>query len=247
MAKGRNSSAASSSKRSGSGASKRGRGNHKSNPLNRRRYDELSEVERPESAIDEVDGEVNEENDDKKEKDIEIPVPVAIPKGTIPVSPADREIVEKNGLAVVECSWARLDDVPFGKIASPHERLLPYLVAANPVNYGKPWRLNCVEALAAAFYITGFDAYAERLLSAFGWGHSFYEVNKNLLDQYKQCNSAAEMTETQERILRDLEEAYNESRNAPDDDNDDLLVPNPNHQRHDEVEESDESESEENS
>lgn len=45
------------------------------------------------------------------------------PKGTLPVSPADRDIVAQNGLAVVECSWARLEDVPFGKIASPHERL----------------------------------------------------------------------------------------------------------------------------
>ncbi len=35
-----------------------------------------------------------------------------------------------------------------------------------------------MEALAAAFYITGFDAYAERLLSAFGWAESFYEVNR---------------------------------------------------------------------
>ncbi len=55
---------------------------------------------------------------------------------------------------------------------------VPYLIATNPVNYGKPWRLNCVEALAAAFYITGFDSYAERLLAAFGWGHSFWEVNR---------------------------------------------------------------------
>ncbi len=131
----------------------------------------------------------------------------ARPKGTQPVSPADRDIVAQNGVAVVECSWARLDEIPFGRIASPHERLceyclslltgacatdfqpvksrtheltaapVPYLVATNPVNYGKPWRLNCVEALAAAFYITGFDTYAERLLSGFGWGHTFWEVN----------------------------------------------------------------------
>jgi hypothetical protein len=87
-----------------------------------------------------------------------------------------------SGLAVVECSWARLDDVPFGKIKSPYERLcecgpfcsmtakltivVPFLIATNPVNYGKPWRLNCVEALAAGFYITGHDDWAELLYVA---------------------------------------------------------------------------------
>ena len=50
------------------------------------------------------------------------------PKGTMPVSPSDRDIVAANGLAVVECSWARLDDVPFNKIASPHERLCTHLL-----------------------------------------------------------------------------------------------------------------------
>jgi pre-rRNA-processing protein TSR3 len=55
---------------------------------------------------------------------------------------------------------------------------VPYLIATNPVNYGKPWRLNCVEALAAAFYITGFDSYAERLLEPFAWGGSFWSVNR---------------------------------------------------------------------
>ena len=77
------------------------------------------------------------------------------PKGVSVVCPNDREIVERAGVAVVECSWARLEEIPFHKIKSPHERLrisflsallafadivrctVPYLVAANPVNYGK--------------------------------------------------------------------------------------------------------------
>ncbi|PSR76269.1 hypothetical protein PHLCEN_2v8563 [Hermanssonia centrifuga] len=155
---------------------------------------------------------------------------VVSPKGKLVVSPSDREIVETHGLAVVECSWARLDEVPFGKIASPHERLLPYLIATNPVNYGKPWRLNCVEALAAAFYITGFDSYAERLLAAFGWGHSFWEVNRQFIVQYKTCNTAEEVSAMQEKILRDLETSYQESRQAHDNpEEDDWLAPNPNH------------------
>jgi ribosome biogenesis protein Tsr3 len=39
------------------------------------------------------------------------------------LSPADKELMDKGGLAVVECSWARLSEIPFSKIASPHERL----------------------------------------------------------------------------------------------------------------------------
>jgi pre-rRNA-processing protein TSR3 len=102
------------------------------------------------------------------------------PKGKLPIAPCDADIVDISGLAVVECSWARLEEVPFGKIKSPHERLckaicnwstyrktdtgqVPFLIATNPVNYGKPWRLNCVEALAAGFYITGHDDWAEIL------------------------------------------------------------------------------------
>jgi len=49
------------------------------------------------------------------------------PKATQVISPSDRDIILKGGLAVVECSWARLEDVPFRKIASPHERLCKLL------------------------------------------------------------------------------------------------------------------------
>jgi ribosome biogenesis protein Tsr3 len=55
--------------------------------------------------------------------------------------------------------------------------VVPYLVATNPVNYGKPWKLNCAEALAAIFYVTGFPDHGEALMSKFKWGHAFYKVN----------------------------------------------------------------------
>ena len=35
---------------------------------------------------------------------------------------------------------------------------MPYLIATNPTNYGKPWRLNCAEALAAAFTLRSYVA-----------------------------------------------------------------------------------------
>ncbi|KAG5641166.1 hypothetical protein DXG03_005863 [Asterophora parasitica] len=158
---------------------------------------------------------------------------VVSPKGTQVISPSDRDIILQGGLAVVECSWARLDDVPFGKIASPHERLLPYLLATNQTNYGKPWRLNCVEALAAAFYITGFDSYAEKLLSGFGWAASFYKVNRHFIERYKTCKTSEEVQAMQERIMEELEKNYAESRRQKElaaDEEEDLLFANPNHQ-----------------
>jgi hypothetical protein len=58
---------------------------------------------------------------------------------------------------------------------------VPFLIACNPVNYGKPWRLNCVEALAAGFYITGHDDWAELLCVVYAFRlHSFLDPRPTL-------------------------------------------------------------------
>ncbi|KAI9207604.1 uncharacterized protein BJ171DRAFT_278201 [Polychytrium aggregatum] len=126
---------------------------------------------------------------------------VMTPTGQKSVSPADKNILEQNGLCVVDCSWARIDEVPFDRIKSPHERLLPYLIAANPVNYGKPYKLNCAEALAAALFICGLDEYGHEVMSKFKWGHAFHELNEGLLERYKTCTDSADVVRVQNDFI----------------------------------------------
>jgi pre-rRNA-processing protein TSR3 len=128
------------------------------------------------------------------------------------ISPADRELMEQYGAAVVECSWARVKEVPWPKIGGKCERLLPYLVAANSVNYGKPWRLNCVEALGAAFYICGHPEWAEEVLSHFSYGEAFLEINSSILKRYAACKDEEDIKKTEEAWMARLEREYSDSR-----------------------------------
>ena len=123
------------------------------------------------------------------------------PNATETISPKDYEVLNANGLAVVDCSWNRLDDVPFQRLHSAAPRLLPWLVAANPVNYGKPCKLTCAEALAGGLYIAGYRDAAEALMNKFKWGHGFISLNRELLESYMKCRTSEEVIETQNKWL----------------------------------------------
>ncbi|KAI0505421.1 hypothetical protein F5B22DRAFT_527807 [Xylaria bambusicola] len=143
---------------------------------------------------------------------------IITPNGKHTLSPADRELMDQYGAAVVECSWARTQEVQWNKVGGKCERLLPYLVAANTVNYGKPYRLNCVEALAASFYICGHPDWAEQVLLPFNYGESFLAINSKLLKKYAACEDEDAIKRTEKEWLERLEREHAESRENDDDD-----------------------------
>ncbi|KAK1757226.1 ribosome biogenesis protein TSR3 [Echria macrotheca] len=141
---------------------------------------------------------------------------IITPNGKQTVSPADAPLLDQFGAAVVECSWARTGEVQWSKVGGKCERLLPYLVAANTVNYGKPLRLNCVEALAAAFFICGHPDWAREILAPFSYGEAFLEINDSLLRRYAACEDEAGVKRTEKEWMEQLEREYAENREGGD-------------------------------
>ena len=112
------------------------------------------------------------------------------------LSPEDRGA---KGLAALDCSWAHAEEV-FERL-SLNQRALPFLVAANPVNYGKPFKLSTVEALAAGLVILGEKSQAELILSKFNWGHVFLELNREPLSEYAAARDSAEVVRIQNEYM----------------------------------------------
>lgn len=132
----------------------------------------------------------------------------ALPRGAVILnpfsdrafSPADQWIIVKHGLAAVDCSWIHASQV-FELDTHGASRALPYLVAANPVNYGAPTKLSTVEALAGALYIAGFSEQADLLLSKFKWGPVFLRLNQRLLDAYAGAKDSSEIVKLQSGFM----------------------------------------------
>lgn len=135
------------------------------------------------------------------------------PKATKTISLEDTEIIREKGLCVIDCSWNRLDEVPFTKLHNGKERLLPLLVAANPAHYGRPWELACVEALAAALYIAALKGEAAHLLEIFRWGPQFININQELLDRYaKDGHDSCAIKQIEDNFVKEQAEKREENR-----------------------------------
>ncbi len=105
--------------------------------------------------------------------------------------PVDRSQVSRKGICIIEGSW-NLGDL-LGSYRKGTERKLPVLMAGNPVNFGKFNKLSSVEAVAAALFITGYADQAKEVMGKFTWGHTFMELNIELLKSYAGCQSADDL------------------------------------------------------
>lgn len=126
------------------------------------------------------------------------------PTGKSILSPEDKDLILKYGIGLIDCSWNLIEDFKntsdFKKIRGK-ARLLPFLVAGNTINYGKPYHLNCVEALSAALYIIGEKDEARSLFDGFSYGNAFFILNEELLELYSKCKNAEEIIQVQDEYI----------------------------------------------
>jgi pre-rRNA-processing protein TSR3 len=119
------------------------------------------------------------------------------------VSKEDLGISEEHGIVALDCSWENAEEI-FKKAVDRRKltpRALPFLLAVNPVNYGKPFRLSTLEAFAATLYILGWEEEAERLLGLYTWGQHFIPTNKEPLTDYAKARTSKEVSEAQNNFV----------------------------------------------
>ena len=121
-----------------------------------------------------------------------------------PISKYDQTVADS--VCAIDCSWERADEV------LKHQRLaaqgiarrLPAMLAANPTNYAKLGKLSSVEALAGALYILNEKELAAKMMDKFKWGHTFLELNANLLHDYADAETEEQVAELEKEYFPQL-------------------------------------------
>jgi len=115
------------------------------------------------------------------------------------LSREDQTLAQKQGVVALDCSWNKAEKILSYKRDT--SRALPYLIAANPVNYGKPTKLSTTEAIAGALYILGRKAQAEQIMAVFKWGLNFLHLNNEFLEAYSAQETSEQLIKVQQMFL----------------------------------------------
>ena len=122
------------------------------------------------------------------------------PRATTVLAPEDLGLISLGGsIVVLDCSWKQIEeslDLIDGRTRLVG-RILPLLLAANPVSWGKLGRLSSVEALGASLAILGLWGQAESVMEPFPFGKQFLDLNRTPLEAYSCAVSREEVIEIQ--------------------------------------------------
>lgn len=135
-----------------------------------------------------------------------------IPAGSIVLSPfADRALspadlkYARHGLVVMDLTWTNIDDFP--RPTKTNDRALPYLLASNPINWGRPMELNSAEAVMASLIILGQKEQADTFMGRFNWAPEFVRLNGELLDAYAAAKDSTEVVAIQNEYIKSITES----------------------------------------
>jgi pre-rRNA-processing protein TSR3 len=117
------------------------------------------------------------------------------------ISREDASTAKQQGIVALDCSWKTAEQSFQTLEMKMQSRALPFLLAANPVNYGKPFQLSTLEAFAAALYILGEVDQAKEILGIYTWGPGFLELNKEPLEDYRSAKDSAEVVSLMKQYI----------------------------------------------
>jgi len=145
----------------------------------------------------------------------EIPRIKLLPRGALLLDPfaqkalsaEDVPVAQVRGIVVLDCSWRTAEETfaAARRVAALECRALPFLLAANPINYGRAMRLSSLEAAEAALFILGEPGHAARLARAHDWGRTFLELNREPLEDYASARTSAEVVRVQSLYVAAVE------------------------------------------
>ena len=118
------------------------------------------------------------------------------------LSKEDASIANKNGIVAIDCSWKNVEYNFDYLDKSSYSRSLPFLIAVNPVNYGKVLKLTTLEAFAAALFILDNEVQAEEILKIYKWGPQFLDLNREPLEDYRKAKTSFEVIEIMNKYLK---------------------------------------------
>jgi pre-rRNA-processing protein TSR3 len=130
-----------------------------------------------------------------------------IPFNYITLDPYSNVILTKkdkqnmHGICAIDCSWKlAMNTIRWSKRSNINNRKLPALLAGNPTNYAKLGMLSTSEAISAALYILEYKTHAYEIMNKFKWGHTFIELNYDVLEDYSNT--------TEQDKIKEIEKEY---------------------------------------